>query len=309
MDWLNYHHLLYFWVVAREGSVTRAGQTLRLAPPTVSGQIHALEASLGEKLFERQGRRLVLTEIGRTVYRYADEIFALGRELVDTVKDRPTGRPMRLVVGIADVVPKLIAWRIVEPAFRQNTSVRLVCREDRPERLLADLTLHVLDVVITDSPVTPGSGVRAFNHLLGECGVTFFARSDLAARYRRGFPRSLDGAPMLLPGDQTSARRALEQWFSSTGVRPQVIGEFDDSALLKTFGQKGIGVFPGSSVIAHEIAHQYGVVPIGRTEDVRERYYAVTIERRLKHPAVVSICETARQETFARPSPRGGRAR
>ena len=226
MEWLNYHHLLYFWLVAREGGVAQASARLHLAPPTLSGQIRALENALGEKLFAKQGRKLVLTETGRVVYGYADEIFTLGRELMDTIKGRPTGRPVRLTVGIADVVPKLIARRLLEPARHFKEPVRLVCREDKPDQLLAELALHNLDVVIADSPVGPGSAVRAFNHLLFECGISFFGTSKLAEAHRSGFPRSLDGAPILLPTANSNLRRLLDQWFSDQQIRPAIAGEF-----------------------------------------------------------------------------------
>lgn len=298
MDWLNYHHLLYFWLVAREGGIGPAAAKLRLAHPTISGQVRALEDALGEKLFTKQGRRLVLTDMGRVVYRYADEIFTLGQELVDTMKGRPTGKPLRLVVGIADVMPKLIVRRLLEPARGLPEAVHLVCREDKPAHLLAELSLHALDVVLTDAPVGAESHVRAFNHLLGECGVTFFGTRALAARYRRGFPRSLDGAPMLLPTDNTILRRSLEQWLDKQGMRPQVVAEFEDSALLKAFGQDGAGLFAAPTVIEAEIRRQYGVQVIGRVDAVKERFYAITVERRLKHPAVVAISESARTRLF-----------
>jgi LysR family transcriptional activator of nhaA len=298
MDWLNYHHLFYFWTVAREGSIAKASEQLRLAQPTISGQLRALEESLGQKLFARQGRGLVLTDFGRMVYQHADEIFTLGRELTAAIKGQPTGRPLRFVVGVADVMPKMVAYRLLEPALRLAEPVRIVCREGRPDRLLADLAVHALDLVLADRPVTTTVKVRAFNHLLGECGVTFFATPELASRHRHRFPASLDGAPMLLPSVETSVRRALDQWFEARNVRPSIVGEFDDSALLKAFGQAGVGLFPVPTVVEKEVRRQTGARVIGRTEEVRERFYAITAERKLKHPAVVAISETARQETF-----------
>lgn len=297
MQWLNYHHLLYFWVAAREGGIARASTKLRLAHPTVSGQIKALEQALGEKLFVRVGRGLALTEMGRVVFRYADEIFSLGRELVDTVQGRPTGRPMRLAVGIADVVPKLIARRLLEPALHLGEPVHIVCREDRPERLLAELSLHSLDVILTDAPA-PSVGVRAYSHLLGESGVSFFAVARLARRFRNGFPRSLEGAPMLLPTENTSLRRSLDQWLETHGVRPRIVAEFEDSALLAVFGQDGVGIFPAASAIEEVVRRQFKVELVGPAQGVRERFYALSVERRLKHPAVVAISEAARQEVF-----------
>lgn len=298
MEWLNYHHLLYFWLVAREGSLAGASKELRLAQSTISGQIRSLEQGLGEKLFTRSGRRLVLTEIGRIVYRYADEIFLLGRELQDVIKGRPVGRPLRLVVGIADVVPKLVARRLLEPALKLSEPVHLVCHEDKPERLLAELAVHNLDVVIADAPVGPSVRIRAFNHLLGECDIVFFATPKLAASHKRGFPKSLDGARVILPTENTTLRRSLDQWFATRGIRPRVVGEFEDNALLKVFGQAGMGLFPASSVIAEEVQRQYGVRPIGTLDGVRERFYAISVERKLKHSAVIAISEEARTKLF-----------
>lgn len=298
MEWINYHHLLYFWTVAREGSIAKAGEKLRLAQPTISGQLRVLEESLGHKLFTRKGRGLALTDFGQLVYRYADEIFAIGKELTEAIKGRPSGRPVRFVVGISEVVPKLVAYRLLEPALRLHEPVRIVCREDKAERLLADLAVHDLDIVITDAPAPPAVKVRAFNHLLGECGVTFFASPDLAARLRGKFPKSLNGAPMLIPSAEAAVRHRLDQWFDENGVRPEVVGEFDDSALIKAFGQAGVGVFAAPTVIGTDVRRQYGVRAIGKAEKVRERFYAISVERRLKHPAVVAISETARNETF-----------
>ena len=302
MEWLNYHHLLYFWTVAREGSVTRASEQLYLSQPTISAQIRTLERSLGEKLFLKSGRNLVLTEIGRVVFRYAEEIFSLGRELTDTIKGRTSSRsqsrPIRFLVGIADVVPKLIAYRILEPALHLVESIYIVCKEDKPERLLAELAVHELDLVLTDAPISPNVKVKAYNHLLGECGVAIFAPQKNASVYKRKFPQSLDGAPFLLPTENTSLRRSLDQWFDAQDLRPAVIGEFEDSALLEVFGQTGLGLFAAPSAIEEEVCKQYGVRTIGHIDAVQERYYAISVERKLKHPAVVAISETARQELF-----------
>ena len=298
MEWLNYHHLLYFWTMARQGSLARASAELRLAQSTISGQIRALEDSLGEKLLARRGRRLVLTEMGRVVFRYAEEIFSLGRELRDAVKGRPVGRPLSLMVGVADVVPKLVARRLLEPALKLPEPVRLICREDKPERLFAELAVHNLDIVLADAPIDPSIRIRAFNHLLGECGIVFFGTAKLAAAHRRNFPESLDGAPVILPTENTTLRRSLDQWFAARGIRPRVVGEFEDSALLMVFGQVGMGLFPASSVIADEVQRQYQVRPVGRLDEVRERFYAISVERKLKHPAVIAISEEARQKLF-----------
>ena len=298
MEWLNYHHLLYFWTVARTGGVSAASAELRLAQPTISGQLRMLEDHFGEKLFHRVGRRLELTDVGRLVYRYADEIFTLGRELTDAVRGRPTGRPLRFAVGVDDQVPKLIAYRLMEPALKLSEPVRLVCHEDKTERLLADLAVHALDLVLTDAPLSPTIKVRAFSHLLGECGTTIFAAKSLATRYRRRFPSSLDGAPLLMPTDNTALRRALDQWLAQNDVRPVVVSEFADSALLSAFGERGVGLFAAPTAIEAEVRRQYDVQAIGRIEQVRQRFYAISIERRLKHPAVVAISEAAKEKLF-----------
>ena len=299
MEWLNYHHLLYFWTVAKEGGLVPAGKVLRLSHPTLSAQIHALEDRLGEKLFTRAGRRLALTEMGRVVFRYADEIFSLGREMVDAVKDRSTGQPLRLEVGVVDAVPKQVVRRLLEPALALPVPVRLVCREGSYERLLGDLAVHSLDIVISDAPVPAGGSIRAFSHLLGETGVSFFGTKRLAEAHRAPFPRSLDGAPMLLPLEHLPLRRSLNQWFERSGIRPRLVAEFEDSALLKEFGADGAGIFAAPSVVEQEIAARYAVRLLGRTDAVRERFYAISVERRLSHPAVVAISDTARHELFA----------
>ena len=298
MEWLNYHHLLYFWVVAREGSIARATQELRLAQPTISGQIRLLEESLGEKLFNRVGRRLVLTEAGRTVFRYADDIFSLGREMQEALRGRPTGRPQRLTVGIVDALPKLVAFRLLEPAMRAAGPVRLIAREGTAERLLAELATFGLDLVLSDAPVGPSAKVKAFSHLLGESGITFFASPKLAAQRRRGFPKSLDGAPMLLPTENTSLRRSLDQWLTAQGLRPEIVAEVEDSALLQQIGHTGAGVFAAPTIIEADLARQHGVDVVGRTDKLRERVYAISVERKLKHPAVVAISESARSDIF-----------
>ncbi|HHH28197.1 MAG TPA: transcriptional activator NhaR [Polyangiaceae bacterium] len=298
MDWINYHHLLYFWVVAKEGTVTRAAEVLRLRQPTVSEQLKTFEGALGEQLFDRSRRRLSLTESGRLVYRYADEIFRLGQELQDTLAGRPSGRPAKLRVGVSDVVPKLILHRLLEPALRMDEPVQIVCQEDKTDRLLAELSVSDLDLVLADSPLGGKARVRAFNHLLGECGVAFFAVDKLARAHRRQFPASLDNAPMLLPTDNTLLRRSLEHWFDAIGVRPRVVAEFEDSALLKQFGQYGEGIFVGPVAIEAEIVDQYGVRVVGRTDRIVERFYAITVQRRIKHPAVRAISNAAHESLF-----------
>ena len=297
MEWLNYHHLLYFWTVARTGSVAAASEELRLAAPTISNQIRKLEESLGEKLFRRSGRGLVLTERGRIAMRYADDIFALGREFSGAMKDRPTGRSLRLSVGIADVVPKLIAYKILEPAFRLRMPVRIICREDRPDHLLADLGLHEYDVVLSDSPASPAAKIRAFSHLLGECGVSFFA-SKTAQLESRHFPKCLDGARFLVPTDNSAFRRSLDEWFVVHKIRPLVVGEFQDFALLRAFAEQGFGIFAGPSIADAQL-RGYGFKRIGGTDEIRARFYAITVERKLQNPAVLAICEAAQQKLFS----------
>lgn len=293
MEWLNYHHLLYFWTAAREGGVTRAAKKLRLAQPTVSEQIKRLEELLGNPLFERRGRSLVLTEFGRTIYGYADEIFSLGRELMDAAKTQGGGRPRRLVVGVADVLPKLIVYRLLEPALRLN--IELVCREDYIDQLLAGLSIHEIDLVLSDSPVSPSVSVRAYSHLLGQSTISFFAVKEHAPRLKRGFPASLDGERFLYPEAQTVLRRSLEQYFEDNAIRPKFAAEFADLALAMSFGQAGAGIFAGPTVIEREIKKQYGVAVIGRAKQATERYYAISGERRLAHPGVLAISQAARR--------------
>ncbi|MFH1812516.1 MAG: transcriptional activator NhaR [Pseudomonadota bacterium] len=299
MESLNLHHLRLFWAVAREGHLTRASAKIHLTPQTVSMQIRELEAAIGEKLFQRTGRRMVLTSAGQVALRYADEIFSLSRELSETLRGQPTGRPLKLRVGVADVLPKLIAYRLLEPSAQLEERVQIACREGSPEKLLADLAIHVLDVVLSDCPIPPTVSVRAYNHLLGTCGVTFMARPDKAMSLWPGFPASLDRAPVLLPSEGAALRQDLDGWFSARGVKPVVVGEFDDSALLKAFGQAGAGFFAVPDVIAAEVAEQYGVQSIGTADGVVERYYAISAERRVRHPAVAAICSAARSELFA----------
>lgn len=299
MEWINYHHLLYFWTVARKGGIAQACAELHLAQPTISGQLRALEDSLGEKLFTRVGRRLVLTDVGQVVYRYADEIFTIGGELTDVLKGRPRGRPVRLVVGISDVIPKLIAYRILQPALSLEGGVELVCHEDDPERLLLDLSAHELDLVLTDAPAGSAVRVRVFNHLLGSCGVALFAAPGIAARYRKSFPQGLEGAPLLVPMENSASGRAVSEWFDAHGIRPRIIGEFQDSALLSVFGGAGAGIFAAPIAIEREVRRYYRVARIGVLDTVAAEYYAISAERKIKHPAVVAISETARQQLFA----------
>jgi LysR family transcriptional activator of nhaA len=300
VEWLNYHHLLYFWAVARYGGVVRASAELRLAQPTISGQVRRLEEALGEKLFERVGRRLVLTNVGRTVFRYADEIFSLGQDLMGTLKGRPSARPLRLTVGVADALPKVLVQKLLEAAFHIDRPIHLVCREDRVvEDFMSQLVGQELDLVLADRPLGPGIKAHAFNHLLGECGTSFLATPKLAARLRRGFPKSITGAPCLLPGAHATVRRRLDQWFDATGFRPSLEAEFDDSALMYAFGEEGRGIFPSPTVFEDEFRRRYNVRVVGRVKTVRQQFYAISVDQRLHHPAVAAIVKSARQDVFA----------
>lgn len=306
---LNYHHLQLFWTVARLGSIARATTELNLSQPAISAQIRALETSLGEQLFTRTGRSLVLTDVGRLVFGYADEIFTTGRELRETLAGRPSGQPVRFAVGVADVVPKLLAYRLLEPALRMDTPVRLVLREDRPERLLADLAAHTLDLVLSDAPVPPSIPVRAHSHLLGECGVAIMGAPDLVKTHRRAFPRGLDGAPFLLPTESTTLRRTIDAWFTSQSVHPRVMAEIEDSAVLKEFGRNGLGLFVVPTAIEDEVRRQHGVRTAGHIEAIRERFYAITVERKVSNPAVLAVTQAARRDVFERRARRAASAR
>jgi len=288
-NWLNYHHLLYFWTVAETGGVSAAAKALRLTQSTVSTQIRTLEHSLGIELFKRAGRKLELTAKGRMVYGYASEIFSLGRELMSVARGDATGRARRLHVGVSVALPRLILHRLLAPALKLDEPFHVVCHEDRTEQLIDDLAMHSLDVVLTDAPVAGDARVRAANHFLGECGVSFVAAPELAKRIRDDFPRSVDGAPMLLPTEGTVLRRTLEDWFDRQSIRPRVVGEFADSALLSEFGQAGEGMFAAATVVAPQVEQTYNVSVVGQTDDIRARFYAITAQRRITHPAVEAI--------------------
>ena len=297
MRHLNYQHLLYFWTVASEGSIARASESLHLTPQTISGQLKQLEEAVGEALFERVGRGLVLTETGRVVNQYADEIFQLGSELTQRVKTKQALLPTTLNVGVVNSVPKLVALRVIEPALHLDDPVRVVCREGDLDLLLGELAVHRLDLIISDRGLPTGSHVKAYNHELGSSGISFFASTRIARRFRK-FPNSLDQAPMLLPAVNSPLRRGLEDWFERVGVVPAVVAEFDDSALLKAFGEAGLGVFPAPSAIAEEVCSMYHSRLVGEADAVTERFVAISPERRLKHPAVVAITESARRQLF-----------
>jgi len=298
VDWLNYHHLLYFWMAAREGSISKAAQTLRLAQPTLSGQIKQLEDRLGQPLFAKAGRGLRLTEFGELVLDYADQIFGLGQELLRTVETGLPGRRSRLVVGVADVIPKLIIKRLLEPALAMSDQIRLIIDEAPVEELVAALATHSVDVVVADEALGSGSPVRAFNHPLGASRVAWFGDRRTAERLRRGFPRTLHGAPVLLPSEGTALRRSIDEWLAQHEVTPQVVAEVEDSALLKTLGSEGVGVFAAPTVIAQDIQERYGAVRFGDAVGIVERYFAISAERRVRNPAVLAICAAARVDVF-----------
>lgn len=298
MDWLNYHHLLYFWTVAKEGGVSAAAEALHVAQPTVSAQLRALERSLGQKLFERHGRRLKLSARGEAVFRYADEIFSLGRELLQTVKGDPQAAPRRFRVGISDGLPKITTYRLLEPALVMQPAFRLHVRIDKTERLLGELAIHALDLVLADAPMTPSLRVRAFNHLLGETSVSIFGTAELTRTFRRGFPGSLHGAPMLLQTSNTAVRQSLDQWFDVHQVEPQIVGEVEDMAMLQTLGEHGLGLFAAPTVVSTEICRRYHVNCVGELEKVREKFFAISVERRITHPAVRVIADQAKRRLF-----------
>lgn len=298
MNWLNYHHLLYFYTIVTEGGLSGAGRKLRLSAPALSVQLRSLENSLKEKLFDRSGKRLALTEVGRVVFRYAEEIFELGHEMTDAIRGKSTHRPVPLTVGISDALPKLVAYKLLRPALQGPELVKLNCHEDNSENLLSELSIHKLDLVLTDAPVSPWMKIRAYNHLLGECGIVFFGTPALAHRFRRGFPGSLEGAPFLVPAANTALRRCLDGWLEERKIQLEVVGEFDDSALLKVFGQGGHGIFLAPSLIEAEVKRQYGVQVIGRSEEIKEKFYAISVERRLQHPILLRLTENARNHMF-----------
>jgi len=303
---MNYHHLRYFWAVAREKSVSRAAKELRVAQPTVSEQIRLLEDSLGERLLERAGRGVELTEIGKVAFRFADEIFSLGAELSDTLKGRTQGRPTRLTVGVLDAIPKWVTARILAPLMAVSGSVglRVVCYEDKAERLLDDLSAHTLDVVLADGPIGPSHDARAHNHLLGEAEVAVFGTVELVREAKRSFPRSLAGMPFLLPTPDAPLRRALEGWLDERGILPNVVGEIQDSALLTTFGEMGKGLFAAPDAVDEAILRARGLAKAGGLVPLRERFYAVTVARKLEHPAVASLVSAARAALFPKKPPR-----
>lgn len=295
---LNYKHLHYFLAVARAGGIIRAAERLHLTPQTLSGQVSQFEERLGVPLFRRAGRRLELTEAGRLAQSYAEEIFQTGAELEDLLRNGGEERFITFRVGIADVVPKFIAHRLLAPVLELPEAVRLVCQEDRLDRLLADLAIHRLDMVLADRPLPPGMDVKGYSHRLGESGLTFFAAPPLAARLEGEFPLLLNGAPLLIPGEDSAVRAPLLRWLRGLDIHPRLVGEFDDGALMQSFGKAGAGAFPAPTAIAKEVASQYGVVPLGSTEAVKDRFFLITVERKISHPAALAVSEAAHQSLF-----------
>lgn len=299
---LNYKHLKYFWTVARLGSIARASEHLHLTPQSISGQLGELEASLGVQLFRRVGRGLEVTEMGRQVFSYAENIFSLGNELLDMVQAQGGKRMMPFRVGIADSVPKLLAYRVVEPVLHGGAgAMRLICREGQLSALLAEMAVHRLELVIADRPMPTQLNVRGFSRLLGESDLTVFGTAELLRSRKGKFPQSLDDAPFLLPGPDVAIRNSLTRWFETQRIHPHVVGEFDDSALLQSFGQAGAGLFVAPTSIADSVIKQLGVKALGKIDAVKEQLYAITIERRLTHPAIVAVIDRS-QEVFDAPA-------
>lgn len=298
MDFLNYHHLRYFWTVANEGGLTKAAAKLHVSQPTISAQVRALEGVLGEKLFRRAGRNLALTDAGQQVLSYADEIFSLGQDLLSAMKQRPTSRPLRLNLGVADALPKLVIYHIVEPVFRLSQPIQVSCWETSVSDMLVELASYRLDLVLADEPASSGVATRVFNHLLGESAVTFCAAPRLAKKLRRGFPKSLNGAPALLPMSNTGLRRSLEKWFHAVSVRPRLVGEFYDPALVNVLALHGLGFMPVPTAVAREVVNQFDFRVIGQTRECQQQFYAITPERKLTHPAVSAITSSSRARLF-----------
>jgi LysR family transcriptional regulator, transcriptional activator of nhaA len=295
---LNLHHLRYFWMVAKEGSVLAASKALDLAQPTLSMQIRSLERSLGIKLFAKSGRNLVLTDVGRIVFRYADEMFALSKELGQALRGQPAGRPLVFMVGVSDALSKLVVEHMLEPAWSQPEPIRMVCLEGSPETLMSKLAIHELDVVLSDAPAPPSVRVHAYSHLLGESKVSVFGTADLVRRYKNNFPASLEDAPFLLPTGHSAVRHQFDTWLDQQQLTLNIRGEIADSALIKVMGKQGIGLFLAPSVVAEDVVSQYNVKLLGEIGGLTESFYAISVERRLKHPSVVAIAEMARGKLF-----------
>jgi len=295
---MNYKHLHYFWMVAHEGSIVKASEKLHVTPQTISGQLSLLEERIGNALFDKVGRGLQLTETGRLVLRYADDIFELGRELNDVLRGAPSVGPSEFIVGAASALPKTIVYKIIEPAMHLPHDISLTSREGPVDTMLADLAIHKVDMVLSDTPVTSAVSVKAYNHLLGESSLCCFAAPRLAKIYAKNFPQSLNNAPILLPTAQYAVRQLIDGWLEQHDIHPVIAGQFDDSALMKSFGQTGTGVFFMSSTIKDEICANFKVKVIGEIDEMKQKYYAISAERKVRHPAVAAICDTARSSLF-----------
>ena len=292
-DWLNYHHLRYFHAVATEGSVSRASAKLHISQPSICAQVKQLESALGETLYRRSGRSIVLTDFGRVVHGYAEEILALGQELLTTARRAPTARTLRLQIGIVDSFPKLLSLDILRPVFARTPPILVTCQEGKIDDLLGQLAAHRLDALLADEPPPSGAKVKTFTHSLGSSGMTFCCSPVLAKKLRGRFPRNLQGAPMLLPTQNTALRRDMEKWFRAAQVEPVVIGEFADAALAKIVATDGLGITVVPTVVLAEAIERYGFVALGRTEECQIRLYLITAERRIEHPAVKLLAREA----------------
>ncbi len=286
---INYKQFHYFWAVAKAGSIVRASKQLHLTPQTLSGQIGILEESLGVTLFRRVGRGIELTETGQLALTYAEDIFQTGNALEETLRAGTRERHRLFKVGISDAVPKSIAYRLLAPAMSLDEPIKIICREGKLEPLLGELAIHRLDLVLADRPMPSEIDIKGRSNQLSECGISFFATHALANTYGQKFPQNITKAPLLLPGEDSAVRKRLMQWLSAQRIQPHIIGEFDDSALMRAFGQAGVGVFTAPSIIADEVQKQHDVVKIGQTDEVVERFYAISVERRANHPAVIAI--------------------
>jgi LysR family transcriptional activator of nhaA len=294
MHRLNYQHLFYFWTATREGGITRASEKLGLAQPTISGQITVFEETIGSQLLKKDGRKLILTETGRTVFNYAEEIFSLGNELSNTLKGASNNRSLRLTIGIADSLPKLLVYRLIEPALKLDRPVQITCYEDKKEHLLAELSHHGIDLIFSDGPAANNLGARVHNHFIGVSNIGVFSSPNLAQRYRDDFPWSLKSAPLILPTRNTELRRSLDQWFEDKVIAPRVVAEIADSALMKTFASSGAGIIFAPVSVRNQIRNQYDLDLIGETSEINERFYAITIRRKIEHEAVKIILENAK---------------
>lgn len=296
---MNYKHLHYFWVVAKEGSIAKASNRLHVTPQTISGQLSLLESALSVELFVKAGRNIEMTETGRLVLNYTDEIFSLGSELEQVLHNEPEGRPQLFRVGVADVVPKSIAQRILLPALQMPEPTRMICKETGLDSLLAELSIHRLDLVLADRPIPPNISTRGFSHKLGECSVSFFATKSLIDQFNRPFPQCLNGAPILLPSLGNQLRADLDQWLSKSRIHPKIVAEFDDSALMKSFGQEGVGIFVAPTVISNEVEEHFKVTAIGQVEEIKESFYAISVERRVSNAITSAVIKAANSTLFS----------